>query len=717
MLEWNLQTCRWSSRPQSTPTFVQPAKNTVLPRAQWQAQQQKYPGRLVVIFAQVAGPVGQPIFGGMLYGGVGGFASSRNRAFIWMNINKFGQNRAPWFDDRSFQHELGHAVGLFHTFQTAFGCERGDLIDDTPIAPRIIGGSCNVKASACDGVSKARDMQNLMSYGRCRGASHVTPLQHRRVRCAVENNVPWRLVSGRRAPAPAPSSPGRAPAPSALPRCRGGQCVDVRAANACGTSTVSGRCPGSWAIKCCLGGAGDVVVQHPAVGAPCLGAAVGVCRDTATDECAGSAFVAGACPGPADIQCCVAAGESAPDADADADGGTALLVADAGEQVRDADVVALPSAVYHVGATVTVATGVVLTRVQVYLVPSGALRRPSAGELGAPLPDSVVVDASTVAVPLVGVDRGDFMIVIVGDELDAAGGAVQQAGRQLVSDVFAVDVNSCALFGAAVPYGLVRSAAACTERSGRVARELGDGLVCCEPAPVRSGVQATELAQLELSDEAEAALGGVPTLESGVDAPLVELEWLGETSFWGARMQLTPLAAPAAGAVDLTLYESAAAPDATRTPETVFALAPDGALTPQQFTPLVSSPGVFVLATHDAGATSAPFSVVPLPCAVGTTGDAGYCLPVAPIAGGVGGATPSELTCAGGDLAPCTDLAVGAVQFACCPGTAYELQSAAVYREVEAVGQRTLAAADSAASLTAAVSLALALALAAAQQL
>ena len=80
-------------------------------------------------------------------------------------------------------HEMGHYLGLFHTFETAFnpgqaGCaDPGDFISDTPTQAFDTFGDCPVGLDSCPALPGADDIPNLMNYATDECWDHFSPGQ------------------------------------------------------------------------------------------------------------------------------------------------------------------------------------------------------------------------------------------------------------------------------------------------------------------------------------------------------------------------------------------------------------------------------------------------------------------------------------------------------------------------------------------------------------
>lgn len=80
-------------------------------------------------------------------------------------------------------HEVGHYLGLFHTFETVFNpglatcADPGDLVADTPAQAFHTFGACPVGIDSCPGLPGADDIRNLMNYATDECWDHFTPGQ------------------------------------------------------------------------------------------------------------------------------------------------------------------------------------------------------------------------------------------------------------------------------------------------------------------------------------------------------------------------------------------------------------------------------------------------------------------------------------------------------------------------------------------------------------
>jgi hypothetical protein len=109
--------------------------------------------------------------------------------------NAFGRNsaNAPYDQGRTATHEVGHWLGLYHTFDGGCGeggepqCfTTGDLVCDTEPDETSHGG-CPTDANTCDDPDPIR---NYMEYTDDACMNNFTPQQARRMRCSIEHYRP-----------------------------------------------------------------------------------------------------------------------------------------------------------------------------------------------------------------------------------------------------------------------------------------------------------------------------------------------------------------------------------------------------------------------------------------------------------------------------------------------------------------------------------------------
>jgi hypothetical protein len=77
-------------------------------------------------------------------------------------------------------HEVGHYLGLYHTFDGGCGDAEGDFVDDTP-AQGEPTGKCSVGHDSCPAVPGADDVANFMNYSTDECMAHFTPGQIQRM--------------------------------------------------------------------------------------------------------------------------------------------------------------------------------------------------------------------------------------------------------------------------------------------------------------------------------------------------------------------------------------------------------------------------------------------------------------------------------------------------------------------------------------------------------
>jgi hypothetical protein len=108
----------------------------------------------------------------------------------------------------------------------------------------------------------------------------------------------------------------------------------------------------------------------------------------------------------------------------------------------------------------------------------------------------------------------------------------------VVSTPLFLDTNSCrlAVSDQWLPYGLIRSRAACEKRGGSVDRTLSSGLVCCAPETVSSGL-ALPVPQGD-GDDDEPPIDA-PLYDEAVARESLEYERRGTSLFWGSPVEVS----------------------------------------------------------------------------------------------------------------------------------------------------------------------------------
>jgi hypothetical protein len=125
-------------------------------------------------------------------GGIVGFNSDRV-VILWSAFGRNAPIGAPYNQGRTLTHELGHYLGLYHTFQG--GCQpasppscyqRGDTICDTNAESGPTWG-CPVSQSSC---STPDPYHNYMDYSNDLCMTEFTVEQVNRMRCTLEHYRP-----------------------------------------------------------------------------------------------------------------------------------------------------------------------------------------------------------------------------------------------------------------------------------------------------------------------------------------------------------------------------------------------------------------------------------------------------------------------------------------------------------------------------------------------
>jgi hypothetical protein len=109
---------------------------------------------------------------------------------LWSSVGRNSLGGPPYNLGRTATHEVGHWLGLFHTFQGGCGTAgapytSGDLISDTNREKDPAFG-CTPAASACAGAGM-NPIENYMDYSNDACMNKFTPEQMNRMRCAITN--------------------------------------------------------------------------------------------------------------------------------------------------------------------------------------------------------------------------------------------------------------------------------------------------------------------------------------------------------------------------------------------------------------------------------------------------------------------------------------------------------------------------------------------------
>ncbi|MEZ6014171.1 MAG: zinc metalloprotease [Planctomycetota bacterium] len=141
------------------------------------------PSRYLNIYSnQASGALGYVPFLPQL-GNVG--SSSDRVVVLWSAVGRNAPIGAPFNQGRSATHEIGHYLGLYHTFEGGCGgasCyTTGDLICDTN-AESTANFGCNAGSSSCGSTDPVR---NYMNYSDDTCMNQFTEEQARRMRCTL----------------------------------------------------------------------------------------------------------------------------------------------------------------------------------------------------------------------------------------------------------------------------------------------------------------------------------------------------------------------------------------------------------------------------------------------------------------------------------------------------------------------------------------------------
>jgi PKD repeat protein len=118
------------------------------------------------------------------------FATSANRDGIVMRHDRVGTIGTAVASDsgRTLTHEVGHWLGLYHTFQD--GCSGTDFCDDTPpVAASFTNANCPTNGNSCtnDNPDLPDQWENYMDYSSGRCQAMFTPRQRDRMWFFLQN--------------------------------------------------------------------------------------------------------------------------------------------------------------------------------------------------------------------------------------------------------------------------------------------------------------------------------------------------------------------------------------------------------------------------------------------------------------------------------------------------------------------------------------------------
>lgn len=108
----------------------------------------------------------------------------------WVYVGRDAPGGEPYNQGRTATHEVGHYLGLYHTFQGGCGTANspytsGDLIADTT-PERTANYGCTPVASGCSG-GGMKPIENYMDYSEDACMTKFTPEQVNRMRCSIMN--------------------------------------------------------------------------------------------------------------------------------------------------------------------------------------------------------------------------------------------------------------------------------------------------------------------------------------------------------------------------------------------------------------------------------------------------------------------------------------------------------------------------------------------------
>ncbi|KAH6904667.1 pregnancy-associated plasma protein-A-domain-containing protein [Coprinopsis sp. MPI-PUGE-AT-0042] len=99
----------------------------------------------------------------------------------------FGGTNSQFNDGRYLTHEVGHWVGLYHTFEGYSCTGAGDYVDDTPAqaSPSNPNDSSCMSRDTCPGVAGVDPITSFMDYSHSACQTQFTNGQVNRMRAAL----------------------------------------------------------------------------------------------------------------------------------------------------------------------------------------------------------------------------------------------------------------------------------------------------------------------------------------------------------------------------------------------------------------------------------------------------------------------------------------------------------------------------------------------------